>query len=68
MWAVVVLIPDHSISIYFVKPAIYISDIKACKELIHWFIRQKPNKMLDRKLFLIFINRKFQFMIFYTNQ
>ena len=64
VWVVIVLIPDHSISIYFVKPGIYISDIKICKELIHSFIRQKPNYiMLGQKTFLLFINRKFQFMI-----
>ena len=47
------------------EPAVCFSELQACEELIHSFIRLKPNNIcLDSKLFLIFMNQTIQFMVF----
>ena len=48
----------------FAEPTICFSDLQACKELSHSFIRQKPSNNMLRQQTLIFMNQKFQFMIF----
>ena len=47
------------------EPALCFSDLQAFEILIHSLIKQKPStSCLDRKLFLIFMTQKLQFMIF----
>ena len=51
----------------FVEPAVCFSDLKAYEELSHSFIKQKPNNITLRQqtfIFLIFMNHKFQCIIF----
>ena len=48
-----------------VEPAVCFSELLACKELINSFIRQNPNNIILRQqTFVIFMNKKFQFMTF----
>ena len=50
---------------HIVEPVVCFSDLYACEELIHLFIRQKPNNiMLRQHFFLLFMNQTIQFMTF----
>ena len=49
-----------------VEPVVCFSDLYACEELIHLFIRQKPNNimLIQHFFFLLFMNQTIQFMTF----